>query len=272
MGDREEVHGQLRPHRLVRAQPAAELLEDRQDVEPPPVPRGVGRADGVLAVLVAAPVVVGEPAAVGQVVEVEEHVLALGDVLAQAHAVLAHDRGAVGLVADEAAARPQDGPQRVPPVEDPHRPGAEVARAVPEGPHAHGGAVAPGRPQEPQEGLDEVGGHQVVGVDEHEAAPARGPDAGVAGRRDPPVVLAQVADAGVGQRAGPHDPAGRVGRAVVDDDDLDGALGLGGEAVQALVDVRLGVVDGHDDARPRPGGGGAGGARHDPPPRRARAR
>ena len=192
--------------------------------------------------------------------EVEQGVLAVHDVGREARPARGQEVCAVQL--GPRRGRPRQGRRAGAPDGGAHELVGRVALPLGAGQEAHD--VLPAL-QVGAHGVPPPGGQGVVGVDEHEAAPARGPDAGVAGRRDPPVVLAQVADAGVGQRAGPHDPAGRVGRAVVDDDDLDVVARARParvrDRVQALAEIVRAVVGRDDDAQPR---------RHNSPPRRRR--
>ncbi len=99
--------------------------------------------------------------------------------------------------------------------------------------------------------LDRVGLEPVVVVDEVDVLPAGHVDADVAGAARPARV-GHVADADVGMLRGERvEPGGRrVGRAVVDEDQLELARRhrLPEQRGDALVDVAPRVVDGHDDA------------------------
>ena len=84
----------------------------------------------------------------------------------------------------------------------------------------------------------------VVGVEEDEQLAVALADAGVAGGREAEVLLADAADAG--EALG--DSARVVGRAVVDDDDLDLGVGLREDALDRLVEV-AGLAEAGDDDR-----------------------
>ena len=95
-----------------------------------------------------------------------------------------------------------------------------------------------------------VGGRRqhVVGVQEREVLAGHVLDAGVARRAEAAVGPLHDADALVVVGVAPRDLEARVGRAVVDDQDLEVAVRLAYQRRQALVEVVLDVVDGNDDA------------------------
>ena len=103
------------------------------------------------------------------------------------------------------------------------------------------------------EQLARVMANEVVGVHEQDVGAAGKLKAMVASGRDAGVCLVDGFDARIGPGCLVNHGGGAVGRAVVDADDLDVAKRLLQKAVQAFLEVPLGVVDGYDD---RYGGAG----------------
>ena len=93
-----------------------------------------------------------------------------------------------------------------------------------------------------------VGGYDVVGVGEREQVAGRVADALVARRAEALVGGVDDADPFVAGGHGLGEVARPVGGAVVDDDHLEAAVSLRQQALEALHDVRLHVVDRDDDA------------------------
>ena len=116
--------------------------------------------------------------------------------------------------------------------------------------HDDVGAVALGNLVEQ---LARVMANEVVGVHEQDVGAAGKLKAMVAGGRDAGVCLVDGLDARVGAGCLVNHGGGAIGRAVIDADDLDVAQRLLQKAVQAFLEVPLGVVDGYDD---RYGGAG----------------
>ncbi len=105
--------------------------------------------------------------------------------------------------------------------------------------------------------------YDVVGVDEAEQVAGGMTESLVAGRAETLVGGVDDPDALVAGRHGLGQVARSVVRAVVDDDDLQPVVPLRQEAVEALHDVPLDVVDRDDDADQ------GGGPRRAPTPHRA---
>ena len=103
------------------------------------------------------------------------------------------------------------------------------------------------------EQLARVMANEVVGVHEQDVDAAGKLKAMVASGRDAGVCRVDGFDARIGLGCLVNHGGGAVGRAVVDADDLDVAKRLLQKAVQAFLEVPLGVVDGYDD---RYGGAG----------------
>ena len=101
--------------------------------------------------------------------------------------------------------------------------------------------------------MSRVMANEVVGVHEQDVGAAGKLKAMVASGRDAGVCLVDGFDARIGLGCLVNHGGGVVGRAVVDADDLDVAQRLLQKAVQAFLEVPLGVVDGYDD---RYGGAG----------------
>ena len=95
--------------------------------------------------------------------------------------------------------------------------------------------------------------NKVIGVHEQDVGAAGKLKAMVASGRDAGVCLVDGFDARIGLGCLVNHGGGAVGRAVIDADDLDVAQRLPQKAVQAFLEVPLGVVDGYDD---RYGGAG----------------
>ena len=96
--------------------------------------------------------------------------------------------------------------------------------------------------------------HDVVAVGEGEQLARGHLGPGVAGGPEPVVVGVEDPDpVGVGGGVGVRDRPGGVGRAVVDDHDLEGGVGLREQAVEALAEVVLDVVGRHHDRQQRTG-------------------
>lgn len=110
--------------------------------------------------------------------------------------------------------------------------------------HREVAAEGDGGTQEPlvHERLDEV-----VAVDEADPIAARDVDARVPSRREAAVRLVDDPDARVPRRVPVANRGAAVRGPVVDDDDLEVAMGLGEHAVEAAREVDLDVVDGDDD-------------------------
>ncbi len=125
--------------------------------------------------------------------------------------------------------------------------------AVLESRHVAGHQVGAGA----EDPLDQCGvpvpRYDVVGVDEAEQVAGGMADTLVAGRAETLVGGVDDEDALVAGRHGLGQVARSVVRAVVDDDDLQPAVPLRQQAVEALHDVRLDVVDRDDDADQRGG-------------------
>ena len=116
--------------------------------------------------------------------------------------------------------------------------------------HDDVGAVALGNLVEQ---LTRVMANKVIGVHEQDVGAAGKLKAMVAGGRNAGVCLVDGFDARVGAGGLVNHGGGAIGRAVVDADNLDVAQRLLQKAVQAFLEVPLGVVDGYDD---RYGGAG----------------
>lgn len=101
------------------------------------------------------------------------------------------------------------------------------------------------------DGLEGAGGQGVVAVEEEHVVAARAGQTRVAGRAQAEVVR-QVhgGDPGVARRVLVDDRAAGVRGGVVDRDQLQIRVRLGQDRVQALLEVRLNLVRGHDDAEP----------------------
>ena len=100
---------------------------------------------------------------------------------------------------------------------------------------------------------DEVTGEDIVAIHEADEGAARPIEAHVARRGRPLIALVNHRHPSIPLREVVADPGRGVAGSVVDDNDLEFAIGLCGNAVQALLKIRTHVVDGHDDAYQRVG-------------------
>ena len=123
-------------------------------------------------------------------------------------------------------------------------PGADRREAV----EVAGGEVGAGAVERAGEHLVGGAGDDVVAVDERQVVAGGLVRPGVAGVAQAAVGLADQDEAVVVLGEGGGDGRAGVGRAVVDHDDLEVAERLLGQGLQALDEVPLDVVDGHDDA------------------------
>ena len=109
---------------------------------------------------------------------------------------------------------------------------------------------------EERHGAGEVGRCQVVvGVERQDVGTPCVCDGRVPGRRRPAVLGAVDGHAGTPRHRRERGPGGRVGRAVVDDHDLEVAVGLRHGARDRALEIRAGVEDGDDDRDARGGVG-----------------
>ncbi len=183
-----------------------------------------------------------------------------GDVLVQhplreAQGVLVPERAAPQLVlrhpVRQQPAEAGDVRPRAPPQErlaqERRRPRARAGEAV----DVPGGEVRAGALERAEQQLERVGRQLVVAVHEREVVAGRGLDAGVAGVAEAVVGLAHEPQPRVALGVALGDRRAPVGGAVVDHHHLEVADGLAGQRQQAFVEIRLDVVDRHDDADPR---------------------
>ena len=98
---------------------------------------------------------------------------------------------------------------------------------------------------------DEVTGEDIVAIHEADEGAARPIEAHVARRGRPLIALVNHRHPSIPLREVVADPGRGVAGSVVDDNDLEFAIGLCGNAVQALLKIRTHVVDSHDDADQR---------------------
>ena len=110
------------------------------------------------------------------------------------------------------------------------------------------------RPPLPDERSQHVRAEEIVRIDEQDIGSGSDRDAGIPGAAEAAVPLMDDADVPVFRREGVAKRAGAIGGAVVDEDNLVILLRqiLGQQAVDALIQERLDIVDRNDDGQFHP--------------------